>query len=93
MCEWDFFPAALQKKLQWKDIKNTNEKGVLLTCMLNIKVAASKRTRIKFLQMPVFAELSFCFRWPDSWCQEENCAHIPAKLKKQPAHLITVICL
>lgn len=44
MCEWDFFPAALQKKLQWKDIKNTNEKGVVLTSMLNIKVAASKRT-------------------------------------------------
>lgn len=27
ICEWDFFPIALQKKLQWKDIKNTNEKG------------------------------------------------------------------
>lgn len=82
MCELYFFPAALQKKkkLLWKDIKNTNEKEVLLTCLLKIKVAASNRTWIRFLQMPVFAEMSFCFR-QDFWCQEENCAHIPGKLK------------
>lgn len=57
-----FFQLLFKKNLQWKDIKNTNEKGVLLICMLNIKVAASKRTSIRFLQMPVFAELSFYFR-------------------------------
>lgn len=60
MCEWDFFPAALQKKLQWKDIKNTNEKGMLLTCMLNIKLLLprgpeSSSYKSQFLQSLVFA--------------------------------------
>lgn len=93
MCEWDFFSSCSSKKLQWKDTKNTNEKGMLLTCMMNIKVAASNRTWIRFLQMPVFAELSFCFRQVRFLVPRgELCSHSSKTLNNLPTLSSSSVC-
>ena len=88
------FPAALQKKYSGKILRNdTNEKGVLLTYMPNVKPPVSSRTWIRFLQMTIFAELSFCFRQARFLMPRgEPCLHSSKTLNNLPTLSPSSVC-